>query len=129
MATTAQRTVRLLTVDDQAPFHEAVRAVVAHTRGFEMVAEASDGEDAIEATGRVDPDMILLDVRMAGMDGIETARRLSAEDRTRVIVLASSARVEDLCEIAWGSGAAAVVLKQWLTPRLLRGLWVAHRRR
>lgn len=116
-------------MDDQAPFREAARALVAHMGGFEMVAEATGGEEALETTRRVDPDMIVLDVRMAGTDGIETARRLSAEDRTRVIVLASSARVEDLRELAEASGAAAVVSKQWLTPYLLRGLWVAHRRR
>lgn len=129
MATVATRTVRLVTTDDQRPFLEAARALVDHTRGFEIVGEACDGESAIEATRRLDPDMVILDVRMAGMDGIETARRLSAEDDTRVIVLASSAGIEELVELAEASGAAALVRKHWLTPYLLRGLWVAHRRR
>jgi DNA-binding NarL/FixJ family response regulator len=129
MSATAARTVRVLTVDDQSPFRQAARALVDLTGGFEVVAEACGGEDAIEATHSVDPDMIILDVRMAGMDGIETARRLSAEDVTRVIVLASSAAVDDLVELAETAGAAALVRKHWLTPYLLRGLWVAHRRR
>jgi DNA-binding NarL/FixJ family response regulator len=129
MSAIAARTVRVLTTDDQRPFRQAARALVDHTRGFEVVAEACGGEDAIEATRRLDPDMIILDVRMAGMDGLETARRLSAEDRTRVIVLASSAGVEELADLAAASGASALVRKHWLTPYLLRGLWVAHRRR
>jgi CheY-like chemotaxis protein len=129
MTATAARTVRVLTVDDQSPFRQAARALVDHTGGFEVVAEACGGAEAIDATHRVDPDMIILDVRMAGMDGIETARRLSAEDATRVIVLASSAGVEDLVGLAETAGAAALVRKHWLTPYLLRGLWVAHRRR
>jgi DNA-binding NarL/FixJ family response regulator len=129
MSAIATRTVRVLTTDDQSPFRQAARALVDHTRGFEIVAEACDGHEAVEIARRVDPDMIIVDVRMAGMDGIETARRLSAEDGTRVIVLASSASVDDLVPLAEGSGAAALVRKHWLTPHLMRGLWVAHRRR
>ena len=129
MSATAARTVRVLTTDDQSPFRQAARALVDHTRGFEIVAEACDGEAAIEASRRLDPDMVILDVRMAGMDGIETARRLSAEDGTRVIVLVSSADIGELVWLVEGSGVAALVRKHWLTPYLLRGLWVAHRRR
>jgi DNA-binding NarL/FixJ family response regulator len=129
MPPTASRPVRVLTVDDQVPFREAARAIVALTGGFEIVGEATGGEDALETCRRLDPDMVVVDVRMAGMDGIETARRLRAEDPSRVIVLASSEHVEALHGLAEESGAAAVVRKQWLTPYLLRGLWVAHRRR
>lgn len=73
--------------------------------------------------------MVILDVRVAGMDGIETARRMKAENPTRVIVLASSADVRELSVLSGSSGAAALVRKDWLNRRLLRGLWVAHRRR
>jgi CheY-like chemotaxis protein len=70
-----------------------------------------------------------VDVRMAGRDGIETARALTHDDPTRVIVLVSSADVREVSALARGAGAAALLRKHWLTPRLLRGLWVAHRRR
>jgi DNA-binding NarL/FixJ family response regulator len=121
--------VRVLTVDDQALFHEAARAIVDHTPGFEVVGESSDGASAIRLAREIDPDMVILDIRMAGLDGIDTARRLHAEDPTRVVVLASSADVQELSALSAASGAAALVRKHWLTPRLLRGLWVVHRRR
>lgn len=121
--------VRLLTVDDQPLFREAARAVVAHTPDFELVGEAAGGQAAIRVAREVDPDMIIIDVRMAGMDGIETARALTAEDPTRLVVLVSSADVRELSALASGAGAVALLRKHWLTPRLLRGLWVAHRRR
>ena len=125
----AQRTISVLTVDDQALFREAARAVVASTPGFEVVAEAADGDAAIRIAREVDPDMVIVDVRMAGRDGIDTARALTEEDPTRVVVLVSSADVRELSALARAAGAAAVLSKHWLTPRLLRGLWVAHRRR
>lgn len=121
--------VRLLTVDDQPLFRQAARAIIERTPGFELVGESADGEGAMRLARKVDPDMVIVDVRMRGMDGIETARGLSAEDATRVIVLASSADVRELAPLAESCGAAALVCKHWLSPRLVRGLWVAHRRR
>ena len=125
----ARRTITLLTVDDQDLFREAARAVAASTPGFEVVAEAADGDAAIRIAREVDPDMVIVDVRMAGRDGIDTARALTDEDPTRVVVLVSSADVRELSALARAAGAAALLRKHWLTPRLLRGLWVAHRRR
>jgi len=121
--------IRVLTVDDQPLFHEAARALVGMTPGFEVVGQSDSGEDALELVREVNPDMVIVDVRMRGMDGIETARRLSREDASRVIVLVSSADVQPLAPEAGASGVAAVLRKHWLTPRLLHGLWVAHRRR
>jgi DNA-binding NarL/FixJ family response regulator len=126
---TQRRTIRLLTVDDQVLFREATRAVVALMPDFEVVAEAADGDEAIRLAREVDPDMVILDVRMLGRDGFDTAGVLTREDPTRVVVLVSSADVRELSALARASGAAALLRKHWLTPRLLRGLWVAHRRR
>lgn len=121
--------VRVLTVDDQPVFREAARTLVGMMPGFEVVAESEDGETAVELARQLDPDMIILDERMAGIDGIETARRLTAAGPSAVIVLVSSADVGPLSAEAGASGIAAVLRKNWLTPRLLRGLWIVHRRR
>jgi DNA-binding NarL/FixJ family response regulator len=121
--------VSVVTVDDQATFRRAAGAMIAGTRGFELVGEAGDGEAALAVVRDADPDMVLLDVRMPGMDGIELASRLRDEDPTRVVVLASTSCPQELSRLARASGAAALVHKHWLTPRLLRGLWIAHRRR
>lgn len=123
------RPVRLLTVDDHPHFHAAADAIIACTPGFEHVGQSADGPAALRDAGELDPDMVIVDVRMDGMDGMEVAQRLHAEDATRVIVLATTVDTDQLSELAHACGAAALVRKQWLTPRLLRGLWVAHRRR
>jgi DNA-binding NarL/FixJ family response regulator len=122
------RPVRVVTVDDQAVFRSAARAIVDHTPGFELVGESADGESALELVPRLDPDIVILDVRMPGIDGIDVAERLHREDPDRIILLASSVDSETLARLARGCGATAVLQKHWLTPRLLRGLWVVHRR-
>jgi DNA-binding NarL/FixJ family response regulator len=123
------RPVRVLTVDDHIAFRDAARTLVSSTPGFEIAGESSTGQAALQLAREVDPDIVLVDMRMTGLDGIETARRLHAEDPSRVIVLVSSADVSDLSELAAASGVAAILRKHWLTPRLLRGLWLALRRR
>jgi DNA-binding NarL/FixJ family response regulator len=123
------RLVRIVTIDDQATFRNAAQAIIASTPGFELVGTWADGESALRLVGEADPDIVLVDVRMPGIDGIEVTARLLDEDPTRVVVLASTLDARSLSRFARGCGAAAVVCKHWLTPRLLHGLWVAHRRR
>jgi DNA-binding NarL/FixJ family response regulator len=121
--------IRIATADDHQPFLEAARALVMAMPDFELVGESPDGEAALRLVRESDPDMVLLDVRMDGLDGIEVASRLSAEDPTRVIVLVSSADLRPLSGLARSCGADALVHKHWLTRSLLRGLWAIHRRR
>jgi len=121
--------VRVVTVDDQSMFRRAAEALIASTPGFELVGESAEGADALTLVPETDADMVIVDVRMPGIDGIEVASRLHAQDPTRLVVLATSVDQRDLAELARASGAAALVLKHWLTPALLRGLWVALRKR
>jgi two-component system invasion response regulator UvrY len=120
--------VRVLTVDDQAVFREAVRDLLDDTPGFEPVGEASCGPDAIAAVASTATDLVLLDVRMPGMDGIETARRITAQDPDVVIVLVSADEPEDLPAGATSCGAVAYVPKRDLGPRRLTRLWASIRR-
>ncbi len=123
------REVRVVTVDDQPFFRDAARAIIELTPQFALVGEADEGEKALDLVREADPDLVLLDVRLPGLDGIEVSRRLTEEDPWRLVVLVSSGDPRDLSPLARSAGAAALLRKHWLTPRLLRGLWVAHRRR
>jgi DNA-binding NarL/FixJ family response regulator len=118
--------VKVLTVDDQPVFLEAARELVASTPGFALAGEASSGIEAVGAVERLAPDLVLLDVRMPGIDGIETARRLMALDSGAVVVLVSGHDIDDVRVLAQGSGAVAIVLKERLRPGLLRDLWAEH---
>lgn len=122
----AVRDVGVLIVDDQPFFRRAARQVVAALPGFRSVGEASSGPEALAAVDRQLPDLVLLDVRMPGMDGIEAAQRIKGSHPETVVVLIS---IEDIAEVplrARTCGAAAVVRKQDFGPSLLRGLWGVH---
>jgi DNA-binding NarL/FixJ family response regulator len=113
-------------VDDQAPFLAAARAVVARTPGFEVVGGASGGEAAVALVGEVRPDLVLMDIRMPDVDGIEATRRMLAGHAPPVVVLVSTYDRADLPEEVTTSGAAAYLHKEELTPEALAALWTEH---
>jgi DNA-binding NarL/FixJ family response regulator len=119
--------VRVLTVDDHPPFRDAARAVVAATPGFEALAEVGSGEDAVDLLDRLRPDLVLLDVSLPGIDGLETCRRLAAASPAPLVVLISADDDPALRDSAREYGAAAFVVKQELRPGLLLTLWERHR--
>jgi len=122
----SQTEVRVLTVDDQIVFRRAVHDVIAATPGFAPVGDAESGEDALDEVERLRPELVLLDVRMPGIGGVEAARRITAAHPDTVVVLIS---IEDSAEVAEDvheCGVAAFVRKQDFGPRLLRNIWEAH---
>jgi two-component system invasion response regulator UvrY len=118
--------VAVVTVDDQAVFRSVAREVVEATPGFEPAGEAASGEEAIELVSAVQPQLALVDVRMPGMDGVETARRLSAAHPELVIVLISLEDPASVPSPAADCGAVTFVRKQDFRPTLLQSLWDAH---
>ena len=118
--------VRVLTVDDQPLFRDAARAVITATRGFEALAEVANGEDALALIGKLRPDMVLLDLGLPGIDGLETARRLTATPDAPLVVLISAEDDPVLRDSAREHGAAGFIVKEDLRPGLLRSLWERH---
>jgi two-component system, NarL family, invasion response regulator UvrY len=118
--------VSVLTVDDQPYFRDAARDVIGATAGFEAVGEACSGGEALAVVEELKPQLVLVDVRMPGMDGIETTRRMKAAHPELVVVLISIEDTTNLPAAAGSSGAAALVRKQDFKPSLLRNLWRAH---
>ena len=126
MSETEVRVVRVLTVDDQVVFRHAARDVIGATAGFESVGDAGSGEEAVAAVERLRPDLVLLDVRMPGIGGIEAARRITEAHPGTVVVLISIEDSDEFAEDARACGAAALVRKQDFGPALLRSIWEAH---
>ena len=119
-------TVTVLAVDDQPIFLRAARQLIADTAGFTQVGEATSGPEALEMAAAVRPDLVLLDVRMPGMDGIETARRIVALDAGTVVVLVSLEQMPEMQASLATVGAAVLMRKQDLSTRALRDMWEAH---
>ena len=118
--------VGVLVVDDQTPFRRVALEVVEATPGFEPLGGAASGEEALALVAELSPELILLDVRMPVMDGIETARRLSAEHPRGVVVLISIDEPAELPREVESCGAKALIRKQDFGSLALRRLWNAH---
>jgi len=118
--------VTVLIVDDQALFRRAAAAVVRVTPGFELVGEAASGEEAVELAAKLGPALILMDINMSGINGIEASRRITTDQPGTVVVLLSTYRREDLPSDAQTSGMAAYVNKDEFGPQVLLDVWSAR---
>jgi DNA-binding NarL/FixJ family response regulator len=119
--------VRVLTVDDQERFRGVARDVIDATPGFEFAGEAESGEAGLRAVDRLAPQLVLCDVRMPGLDGIEVARRLQASHPETLVVLISIEDPIDMPSAAQLGATVPLVRKQDFGPSLLRRLWREHR--
>lgn len=88
--------VRVLVVDDQPSYLDVACAVVEMTPGFALVGTASSGEEAVEAAPRLRPDLVVMDVRLPGIDGITAAHRIRASAPAPVVLLVSTYDIQDL---------------------------------
>ena len=120
------RPVTVLTVDDQQVFRRAARKLIAATPGFLQVGEAASGRQAVKLAAELRPDMVLVDVRMPGMDGLETTRRLAETTPDSVVVLISTEEVPELPAAIDEVGAAVHVCKRALSTDALQEIWKAH---
>ncbi|MET0414921.1 MAG: response regulator transcription factor [Actinoplanes sp.] len=115
--------IRVLIADDQALLRASFRVLIDLTADCTVVAEASDGAEAVALTAQHRPDVVLMDVRMPGLDGIEATRRICADpaNTARVLILTTF----DLDEYVYGAlraGASGFLLKDTLPPDLLAGI-------
>jgi DNA-binding NarL/FixJ family response regulator len=116
--------VRVLVVDDQAPFRLAMAAVVEATDGFVVVGTATSGEESLEMAAALRPDLVLMDVNLPGIDGVEATRRLLAGDPSPVVLLLSTYDEEAGADFVAESGAAGYVTKSEFGPDRLEAVWL-----
>jgi two-component system, NarL family, invasion response regulator UvrY len=112
-------TASVLVVDDQAPFRAIARQVVELTPGFTVVGEAETGEDAVRLAGELSPRVVLMDINMPGISGIEATRQIVAAAPDALVILLSTYRESDLPADALACGARRYVHKEDFEPGVL----------
>lgn len=110
--------LRVVIADDHAVVREGLRLILSSEKQFQVVGQASDGKEALELSSRLDPDILLLDLDMPRMNGLETLRQLAEGKRNvKVIVLTASIENQEIVQ-ALRLGARGVILKE-APPQLL----------
>lgn len=114
--------VDVLIVDDQSLFRSVARTVVRHVSGWRVVGEADSGENAVATAAEVRPGVVLMDINLPGISGIEATRKILDRAPDTTVILLSTYAVDDLPADAASCGAAGYIRKDDLTPSMLRQL-------
>ncbi|MFE5487791.1 response regulator [Streptomyces sp. NPDC056527] len=111
MTAPADDVVRVVLTDDQPLVRTALRMVIAETPGLDVVGEAGNGAEAVELAGTLRPDVVVMDLRMPGMDGIEATRRIMTDQATTRVLVLTTFDDDDYVYGALRAGASGFLVK------------------
>ena len=118
--------IRIVVADDHPIFRDGLCKLLALEEDFEVVAQAQDGREVLDVLQQYEPDILLLDLKMPGLDGLATLQRLQqAKNKTRVIVLTASDDKNEFVQ-AMKLGTSGIVLKQTATELLIKSIRKVH---
>jgi DNA-binding NarL/FixJ family response regulator len=124
--TAAKSKIRIVVADDHPIFRDGLCRLLALEEDFEVVAQAQDGRQVLDVLQQFEPDILLLDLKMPGLDGLATLQRLQqAKNKTRVIVLTASDDKNEFVQ-AMKLGTSGIVLKQTATELLIKSIRKVH---
>ena len=117
-------TIRVLLVDDQAMVRAGLRMLLSGEPDVEVVGEAGNGREAVAMAGRIDPDLVLMDIRMPEMDGLEATRRILAADEDAKVLVLTTFDLDDYVFEALRAGASGFLLKDARADELVQAVRV-----
>ncbi len=124
--TSSKSKIRIVVADDHPIFRDGLCRLLALEEDFEVVAQAQDGRQVLDVLQQHEPDILLLDLKMPGLDGLATLQRLQiAKNKTRVIVLTASDDKNEFVQ-AMKLGTSGIVLKQTATELLIKSIRKVH---
>jgi DNA-binding NarL/FixJ family response regulator len=115
-------TIRVLVADDQSMVRAGFRMLLAGEEDIEVVAEASNGREAVDKAGRFDPDVILMDIRMPELDGLKATRRILEKDSAARILILTTFDLDEYVYEALRAGASGFVLKDDSPEQLIAAI-------
>ena len=114
--------LRVLLVDDHEVVRLGIRALLNQSEGFEVVGEASNARESIELTAEIMPDIVLMDIRLPGMSGIEACEEITQKNKDVKVVMLTSYAEDEMLFAAIRAGASGYLLKQISSEDLIRSL-------
>jgi DNA-binding NarL/FixJ family response regulator len=116
---TSMQTLKVLLVDDKVNFNHIVKNIIAREQDMEIIGEASGGEEAIEKSINLKPDIILMDVRMPGMNGLKATNIIKQKMPEVIIIILTLYDIDEYREAAKSSGASGFVVKKDVQTMLI----------
>ncbi len=120
-------TIRVLLVDDQALLRKGFRLILEEEPGIEVVGEASDGDEAVTLTAELQPDVVLMDVRMPGMDGIEATSHIARSGSSARVLILTTFDLDEYAFAGLRAGASGFLLKDVPPAGLVAAIEVVAR--
>jgi DNA-binding NarL/FixJ family response regulator len=117
--------MRALVCDDQAMVRAGIRLILESQPDIEVVGEAADGEQAVAAARRLSPDVVLMDIRMPRLDGIEATRRICSQDPCPAVIVLTTFGADEYVYEALRAGASGFMLKDSAPEQLVATLRLA----
>jgi DNA-binding NarL/FixJ family response regulator len=118
-------TTTVLIVDDNAEFRGRIKTLLSSENEIQIIGEAGDGEQAVLEAARLHPNIVLMDVRMPRMNGLEAARRLTGPSSDTKVIMMSQYDIEEYKQAAAASGARDYVVKKSMMQRLIPAIRAA----
>jgi DNA-binding NarL/FixJ family response regulator len=119
--------VRVLIVDDHPLFVEALRAILSADLRIEVVGLAASGEEAVQQAGELEPDVVLMDISMPGVDGVEATRRIRAGIPAAQVLMVTGSDSRQDVDAARAAGAAGYVTKDKIAAELMGAIFDVSR--
>ncbi|AJT40368.1 response regulator [Psychromicrobium lacuslunae] len=117
----SRKSIRVLLADDHAAIRQGLRMILSAETDLEVVGEAADGNTAVQMSQQLEPDVLLMDIRMPGMDGVEATRRITEFGTAKVLIL-TTFDLDDYVLAALRAGASGFLLKSASAEELLNGI-------
>ncbi|WP_260684031.1 response regulator transcription factor [Rhodococcus sp. KBS0724] len=114
--------IRVLLVDDQALIRAGFRMILEETDEIDIVGEAQDGVEAVRLSAELNPDVILMDIRMPGLDGIEATRQIMTRDASARVLVLTTFDLDEYAFSALRAGASGFILKDVMVDELERAI-------
>jgi DNA-binding NarL/FixJ family response regulator len=116
------RKITVLIADDHRLFADALEAILSTDGRFEIVGKAHDGESAVQMTGTTKPDVVLMDIAMPGVDGVEATRRIRKRHKSTAVLILTGSNARNDVDRARRAGAAAYVTKDRIASQLVEAI-------
>jgi two-component system, NarL family, response regulator DesR len=121
--------IRIIIADDHAAFRQAAGRLLSEEPGLEVIGEAGDGEEAVALTQKLNPDLVIMDISMPKLNGIEATRKIKEVSKPTIVMILSAFNYRTYLKAALQAGAAGYITKDTPFVKIVKAIHLAFKRK